>query len=109
MNSIEFFRPFDVWIPRRFLSKKALTQRRLNKCYEFPIYSIGMRSAPIGLNIAHPSSYQFALKPMFVAFIFGAVVPVNFIVAAGLLLLVYWIDKYNGSAKGGGGVGNTWA
>ena len=42
MNAIEFFRPFDVLIPRKILGRKAKTQKRLNRLYRLPELSLGV-------------------------------------------------------------------
>ena len=40
MNAIEYFRPFDVVIPRKVSARHAVTQRRLNRLWRAPEFSL---------------------------------------------------------------------
>jgi hypothetical protein len=81
MNSIEYFRPFDMLIPRYITGPKVVTQQRLNRLYSLPSFSLGMR-------------FQFVLKSATIALLFGSALPILYFVSAATLLLTYTIDKY---------------
>jgi hypothetical protein len=81
MNSIEYFRPFDMLIPRYITGPKVVTQQRLNRLYSLPSFSLGMR-------------FQFVLKSATIALLFGSALPILYFVSAATLLLTYAIDKY---------------
>jgi len=81
MNSIEYFRPFDMLIPRYITGPKVVTQQRLNRLYSLPSFSLGMR-------------FQFVLKSATIALLFGSALPILYFVSAATLLLTYSIDKY---------------
>jgi hypothetical protein len=81
MNAIEFFRPFDMLIPRYINGPKVVTQQRLNRLYSLPSFSLGMR-------------FQFVLKSATIALLFGSALPILYFVSAATLLLTYSIDKY---------------
>jgi hypothetical protein len=85
MNSIEYFRPFDMLIPRYITGRKVVTQQRLNRLYSLPTFSLGMR-------------FQFVLKSATIALLFGSALPILYFVSAATLLLTYAIDKYLVSA-----------
>jgi hypothetical protein len=81
MNAIEYFRPFDMLIPRYIRGPKVVTQQRLNRLYSLPSFSLGMR-------------FQFVLKSATIALLFGSALPILYFVSAATLLLTYAIDKY---------------
>jgi Calcium-dependent channel, 7TM region, putative phosphate len=85
MNSIEYFRPFDMLIPRYITGRKVVTQQRLNRLYSLPTFSLGMR-------------FQFVLKSATIALLFGSALPILKFVSATTLLLTYASDKYLVSA-----------
>ncbi|EKX53929.1 hypothetical protein GUITHDRAFT_160745 [Guillardia theta CCMP2712] len=82
MNLIEFFRPFDVILPRKMQGPKCLTQKRLNRVYEAPELSLGMR-------------YQMILKHFTLALALGSAMPLNYWLITILCIVTFWIDKFN--------------
>mmetsp|Transcript_43945 Transcript_43945/g.103482 ORF Transcript_43945/g.103482 Transcript_43945/m.103482 type:complete len:730 (+) Transcript_43945:251-2440(+) len=82
MNVIEFFRPFDVIIPRKQQAPYCMTQKRLNRVYAAPELSLGMR-------------YQMILKHFTLALALGSAMPLVYWLVTILCGVTYWIDKYN--------------
>jgi len=82
MNAIEFFRPFDVIIPRRQQAPYCMTQKRLNRVYAAPQLSLGMR-------------YQMILKHLTLALALGSAMPLVYWLITLLCGVTYWIDKWN--------------
>jgi len=69
-------------IPRQILGPKCMTQKRLNRVYEAPELSLGMR-------------FQMILKHFTLALALGSALPIAYWLIAILCIVTYWIDKYN--------------
>lgn len=82
MNVIEYYRPFDVVLPRRMAGPKCITQKRLNNVYQAPDLSLGMR-------------YQMILKHFTLALALGSALPLSYWLSTLLCAGTFWIDKYN--------------
>jgi len=82
MNVVELYRPFDVILPRKMGGPKCITQKQLNRVYEAPELSLGMR-------------YQMIMKHFTLALALGSALPLSYWLITLLCAATFWIDKYN--------------